>query len=417
MQQRDNQLEKLTAHLFRENAGKMAAVLSRRFGLEQLDTILDCIQDTFEAALVRWRYGNVPDNPAAWLMTVSRHKLINALQRNARMNLEETITTQEITTQTDFVIDEQHILDSQLRLLLACCQPVISEKNQIILTLHILCGFGVPEIANALRMQQEAVKKSLTRSKALLRQQPLQQLTQASPIDGDRLPLVLTILYLLFNEGYKTTRKAKGIDPDLCYEAIRLTRIVFDTVTINREQTAALLALQFLTLSRFPARLTDAGEWLSLEEQNRDLWDQRMITEGFSYLRKATQGRQISRYHFEALISSIHCCAKMFQDTDWPSIVMLYRQLEELHPEDASLTLNRIIAGSYYSDPTDCLHELNSTASLHQIPGFLLEAARGHLLQRAGLYADAANAYLLAKSLAQSPVDQRFLEKKIKACG
>jgi len=417
MQQKDSQLQKLTAHLFRENAGKMAAVLSRRFGLEQLDTILDCIQDTFEAALTRWRYGNVPDNPAAWLMTVSRNKLINALKRSARMNPEEMIIEQETITQPDFVIDEQHILDSQLRLLLACCQPVISEKNQIILTLHILCGFGVPEITNALRMQQEAVKKSLTRSKALLQQQPPQQLTRTSPIDSDRLPLVLTILYLLFNEGYKTTRKTKGIDPDLCYEAVRLTRIVFETVDINREQTAALLALQFLTLSRFPARLTDAGEWLSLEEQNRDLWDQRMITEGFSYLRKATQGRQISRYHFEALISSIHCCAKMFEDTDWPTIVMLYRQLEQLNPRDVSITLNRIIAESYYSDPLLCLHELNSIPAPDQIPGFLLEAARGHLLQRAGLYTDAANAYLLAKSLALSPVDQQLLGKKIKACG
>lgn len=415
--QQDNQLQQLTTHLFRENAGKMAAVLSRRFGLEHLDIILDCIQDTFEAALSRWRYGNVPDNPAAWLMTVSRNKLINALKRHARISLEETLTTQETSSQPDFDIDEQHILDSQLRLLLACCQPLISQKNQIILTLHILCGFGVPEIANALRMQPEAVKKSLTRSKALLQQQPPQQLTQAPPIDNHRLPLVLTILYLLFNEGYKTTRKTKGIDPDLCYEAIRLTRIVFETVDIDREQTAALLALMFLTLSRFPARLTDAGEWLSLEDQNRDLWDQRMITEGFSYLRKAAYGNQISRYHLEALISSIHCSAKKFEDTDWPTIVSLYRQLEQLHSADASLILNRIIAQSYYSDPLDCLHELNSTPFLHQIPVFLLEAARGHFLQRAGLYAPAANAYILAKSLALSPVDQRFLEKKINACG
>ncbi|MDF2382755.1 sigma-70 family RNA polymerase sigma factor [Nostoc ellipsosporum NOK] len=413
---KDSQLQQLTAHLFRENAGKMAAVLSRRFGLEQLEIILDCIQDTFETALTRWRYGNVPDNPGGWLMTVCRHKVINALKRNARTDLKETIDTEETSAQPDPVIDDQHIRDSQLRLLVACCQPAISERNQIMLTLHILCGFGVPEIANALRMQQEAVKKSLTRSKTLLQQQTPQQLIQAYPIDTNRLPLVLTILYLLFNEGYKTTRKPTGIDTDLCYEAIRLTRIIFETVGINCEQTAALLALMFFTLSRFPARLTEAGEWLSLEEQDRDLWDRRMITEGFSYLRKATRGKNLSRYHLEAIISSLHCSAGKFEETDWPAIVRIYQQLEQLNPGDTSLAFNRIIAAGYYTDPLKCLHELNEH-SFSQVPAFLREAAKGHLLQRAGLCTEALAAYHIAKALAPSPVDRRFLEKKIKACG
>lgn len=394
----------------------MAAVLSHRFGLEHLETILDCIQDTFESALIRWRYGNIPDNPAAWLMTVSRNKLINALKRKAKTRLEEHISLPGNEEQPDPAIDEQQIRDSQLRLLLACCQPAISERNQIILTLHILCGFGVPEIANALRMQHEAVKKSLTRSKALLRQQSPQQLTSPSSFGSSRLPLVHTILYLLFNEGYKTTRSKSGIDPDLCYESIRLARIVFETNDINRPQTAALLSLMFFTSSRLPARLTDTGEWLSLEEQDRSLWDQRLITEGFLYLREATKSSEPGRYHLEALISSLHCSAKKFEDTDWSRIVFLYRQLEKLQPDDPSVIFNRIIAESYYSPPLDCLQELNQLKGSVYIAAFLLEAARGHLLQRAGKFIDAVAAYRLAKSIALSPVDQRFLDKRIDAC-
>ncbi|MES2689202.1 MAG: sigma-70 family RNA polymerase sigma factor, partial [Bacteroidota bacterium] len=204
-------INKLTAHLFRENSGKMIAVLSRMFGLKQIDLVEDIIQDTFETALSKWRFSGVPDNPSGWLMQVAKNKSLNALKRdNKTQSFSPSVYLAHFDAgfenEFDLLLSPGEVKDSQLRLLFTCCHPGFSQKNQIIITLHILCGFGVPEIANALLMNEEAVKKALTRTKSSLRQ--LDHILQTNVITQweERIKTVHTVIYLMFNEGYKTTR-------------------------------------------------------------------------------------------------------------------------------------------------------------------------------------------------------------------
>ena len=217
-------MAELTAHLFRENSGKMLAVLSRMFGLSKIDFVMDVVQDTFETALIKWKFSGVPDNPSGWLMQVAKNKALNVFKRESKSkSFSPSVYLSHFESgmeaQFNILLSPKEIKDSQLRLLFACCHPDFATKNQIMITLNILCGFGVPEIASALMMNDEAVKKALTRSKAQLKR--LDTILEAHIItqSGERMKTVQTILYLMFNEGYKTTRSHEAINNGLCFEA------------------------------------------------------------------------------------------------------------------------------------------------------------------------------------------------------
>ncbi|MBZ4187273.1 RNA polymerase sigma factor [Niabella beijingensis] len=374
----------LADRLFREQSGVMTAVLINRFGAAHLDTVLDAVQDAFEAALKRWRFSGIPDNPEAWLMTVARNNAINRINRDKKLYPDSALPEMQEQAIPEPGLPASFVQDSQLRLLLACCHPELSEKSRIIITLSVLCGFGTTEIAGALLMQKEAVKKSLTRAKAVLRnsgrlfETPLVENLQA------RSDTVHTVLYLIFNEGYRTTRGTSGISHELCFEAMRLTKIVYEHDTGNGA-SAALLALQFFNAARFPARISAEGEWLTLEEQDRSLWDQALIGEGFYYLPR--QQPPLNRYYLEALIASVHCTAAFFSETNWQQIAVLYQALEQLVPGSDIIVLNRIIAESYTGmnlkellDRLETLHSLIADGK-----GFEWTMARAHLLCRLGL--------------------------------
>lgn len=415
-------INQLTAHLFRENSGKMVAVLSRMFGLSQIEVVLDVVQDTFETALTKWRFSGIPDNPSGWLMQVAKHKALNTFKRENKtqahspsiyLNHFDTKFEQEL----DILFSTKEIKDSQLRLLFACCHPDFSTKNQIIITLNILCGFGVPEIANALLMNDEAVKKALTRSKFSLSK--LDALLQTNIItqSDERIKTVQTILYLLFNEGYKTTRSKDAIDNDLCFEAIRLAKLLENDNGIANSETEALLALMFFSLSRFPARLSTNDEWLTLAEQDRSKWNKVFIEEGYYYLNKATQHQTVTRFHIEAIIASLHCSAQTFEETNWDKIAALYRLLEQIEPASPLVSLNRIIAESYLPGSTGSIQALTEIA-VHDIlkNSFLVPAAMGDIYKRKGELQNARKAYEHALALSVSPIDKRFLTKKILLC-
>lgn len=398
----------------------MVAVLSRIFGLNQIEIIMDVVQDTFESALKKWKFSGIPENPSAWLMTVARNKALNTIKREARSislstsknDLEHAVPDSSF----DIIDSEKQVTDSQLYLLLSCCQPEISSKNQVIITLHVLCGFGVPEIANGLLMKDEAVKKALTRSKLLLRKS--KNIFEA-PLNSkliEKGETIQTILYLIFNEGYKTTRAKDGISHDLCYEAIRLTRLIHQSNHLCFE-ASALLALMFFNLSRFPARVTDEGEWLTIEEQDRTLWNKTFIEEGFHYLKLATQSGILSRLHLEAIISSIHCAAASFEETDWGKIVFLHRQLEILEPDSPVISLNRIIAESYINNSESLINEIVALEShFSSDKKSLLYAAKGDLYKRMRKVKDAQNAFRTAIEYSRSPMDTNFLYRRMHQC-
>lgn len=402
----------LADRLFREQSGVMTAVLVSRFGTSHLDAVLDAVQDAFEAALRRWRFSGVPDNPAAWLMAVARNNAINRISRDQKLHPDLLLPDIVEDPEPELPLPASFVQDSQLRLLLACCHPELSEKSQIMITLSVLCGFGTAEIAGALLMQKEAVKKSLTRAKAVLRNSgrlfgaPLVQGLQA------RRNTVHTVLYLLFNEGYRTTRGAGGISKELCFEAMRLTKIVYDHDATNNE-AAALLALQFFSTARFPARINTDGEWLGLEEQDRSRWNQALIRQGFCYLPK--QQPPLNRYYLEALIASVHCTTPLFSETNWQQIAVLYRSLEQLVPGSDIIALNRIIAESYTATAIHSLLDRLETlrSLLVDGKGFEWTMTKGHLYERMGANTRAIAAFKEALQYAGTAANRQFVLRKI----
>jgi len=394
----------------------MVAVLSRMFGLQQMDMVLDTVQDTFEAALQKWRFSGIPDHPAGWLMQVAKNKALNTIKRAGKTrafspSVYAVKFDESFEKPFEILLSPDEIKDSQLRLLFTCCHPDLPVKSQMIITLYLLCGFGVPEIANALLMKEEAVKKSLTRIKASLRKRDDMLQHNISRWD-ERIKTVLTILYLMFNEGYKTTRRQEAIGHDLCYEAIRLAKVLENDHDPSNHEINALLALMFFTISRFPARLEPGNAWLTLEEQDRSKWNTVFMEEGHYYLRRLTRSDTVTRFHIEALIASLHSAAPTFDKTDWEKITALYRQLEHIEPSPL-VTLNRIIAESYLnpSYSIQALDELEVRQDLKD--NFLLPAAKADIYKRKREFKNALTCYKKALDLSVSPADRKFLTKKI----
>ncbi len=412
------QTDQLAAHLFRHSAGKMTAVLTRQFGLSKLDMILDAVQDSFEMALTRWRYGNIPQQPEAWLMTVARNKLINRLKKDTRYDdIDETQPAIETyTTYDHIIVNDELVSDSQLQLLLTCCHPGFSLKNQVSITLYVLCGFGIPEIANALLTNRETIKKAITRCKSQLKEQETLYLPKSKLILEQHIHTVHTVLYLLFNEGYKTTRTDTGINRDMCFEALRLTKLLLQH-PLALPQTHALLALMFFNTARFPARIADTGEWLTLEKQDRGLWLQPLIQEGFYHLEQAAYTNEINKYHIEALISSIHCSSSSFAQTPWQKILDLYKHLETIEPPSSLLQLNKIIAQAYTDIQLVDLDALDKLENfLHADNRFLYYVTRAHVYRRLKHIPEAIKNYRQAFELAVSAIDKRFIQTQLSAC-
>lgn len=410
----------MAAHHFREHSGMMVAALTRVYGLHRLDSVMDGVQDTFETAISKWPISGIPDNPSAWLMKVARNKLVNILKRESKVQYNDPTLISFETSDTEYEpvisLNDKEISDSQLHLLLACCHPALSQRNQIILTLHILCGFGVPEIANALLMSHEAVKKALTRSKAVLRNAGVLFGMQVKEQLHTQIKIVHSILYLMFNEGYKVTRGTTGINKDLCYEAIRLAKIILSGSPAHVE-TNALLALMFFHVSRFPARLSGTEEWLTLEEQNRSLWDRAFITEGIYYLNRAAGIDKPCKFYLEALIASVHGLSTDFHKTNWKTISCLYRHLEVLEPDSPLVRLNRIIADSYLLEPATLIQELEVMETIMADKHtFAFLTTKGYLYEKAKNTEEAIKVYQKALTHAEAKPDEAFIRRKLNEC-
>lgn len=393
-------LNKLTAHLFREQAGKMTGVLARIFGLHQVDRIQDIVQETFETALHAWRFKGVPAAPEAWLMRVARNKALNAFRRDSRLRPLPAVLLAETDGSEEQVFDRVllpgEVQDSTLRLLFVCVQLDFPVRNRVLLTLHLLCGFGVKELAGALLMQEETVKKALFRMKAELKQQRTLWDRAVPQLTAARAHVARLVLYLMFSEGYKTTRSRVVINHALCYEAMRLTTLLLDCSASADGETEALLALQFFALARFEARLDAAGAIVLLEEQDRSRWEARYVAQGNAHLREARNQQAAGRYYLEALISSLHCAAPTSAETDWCTIVFLYAQLEALHPT-VHVRLNHLLARSRCEAPAAVLPALDALcAETGGQQHGLLTAARADVLARAGRNAEAREAFAQA---------------------
>lgn len=332
-------------HLFRNEYGKLVALLTNKYGISFLEQIEDAAQDTFLKAMQVWGYQSIPDNPTAWLFRVAQNRLIDILRRDKKSDLVgHKPFPVEKTNKENKVVLEDAIEDSQLKMIFACCHPSLSQEYQIILSLKLMGGFSNKELADALLKKEDTIAKSFTRAKKQFREKvqfpqiPVQMGLQS------RLFQVFHIIYLLFSEGYAATTGEQLLKRDICYEALRLALLLRGNKYCYHPNLEALIALMCFHTSRFDSRLDEQGELISLEDHDREKYDQELIRIGIFHLENAgTSDRLPSMYHLEAARSFYHSTAKTFEQTDWESILYLYDVQLKRH-YSPMVVLNRIVA-------------------------------------------------------------------------
>lgn len=334
----------LIPHLFRTEYRKIVSVLCRRFGFEQMEIAEDIASDTFLTAAQTWSYKGFPPNPTAWLYNVAKNKAKNHLQRDTifENKVSPEIKNDESTAEWELDLSSQNIKDSQLQMMFAICHPVIPPEAQIGLSLRILCGFGIDEVAEAFLTNKDTINKRLYRAKEKIRSEKIKiEMPGTAEIDA-RLENVLTTIYLLFSEGYYSVSQSQVLRKELCFEAMRLCQMLIENESTNKPPVNALLALMYFHASRFEARTGQNGELILYDDQDVSLWDMDMVAKGAWYLNAATVGTKLSRYHLEA---SIAYWNTQKEDTaeKWENILQLYNRLLQIAYSPVA-ALNRTFA-------------------------------------------------------------------------
>jgi len=369
--------DQLIPHLFRTEYSKIVVVLGRLFGFEHIEIAEDIVSDTFMLAAESWGQKGIPANPVAWLYTVAKNRAKDHLKRNIIFHDKVMVAIQQDaseTYETEIDLSGKNIADSQLQMMFAICNPVIPVEAQIGLSLRILCGFGIEEIADAFLSNKETINKRLFRAKEKLRDEKVKIEFPATSALGDRLNTVLTTLYLLFNEGYYSQSQNIALRKDLCLEAMRLTYLLTENAITAQPAVYALLALMCFHASRFEARTGPQGESVLYGEQDTSLWDKELITRGQQYLNKASTGTKITKYHVEAAIAYWHT-QKTDSQEKWDAILQLYNTLLILEYSPIA-ALNRTYALAKTSGKENAIIEaeklnLNDNHLYHCLLGYL----------------------------------------------
>jgi RNA polymerase sigma-70 factor (ECF subfamily) len=337
--------QELIPHLFRTEYRKIVSVLCKRFGFDQIETAEDIAADTFLAASQTWAYKGIPQNPVAWLYFVAKNKAKNHLQRHIVFQSkvsDELKRSSDETDETEIDLSPQNINDSQLQMMFAICHSAISPEAQIGLSLRILCGFGIEEIADAFLSNKETINKRLFRAKEKLRKENVKiEFPGLAEIDK-RLATVLITLYLLFNEGYYSRGQDTVIRKNLCYEAIRLSTMLVENKLTNKPEVNALLALMYFQASRFDARIDQNGGLVLYDEQDPNLWDSELISKGAYFLNCASTGNTLSKYHMQAAIA-YWSTQKADTQEKWETVLQLYNHLLQIEYSPIA-ALNRTYA-------------------------------------------------------------------------
>jgi RNA polymerase sigma-70 factor (ECF subfamily) len=397
--------------LYREHWRRVVATTVRLTG--DFDLSEEAAQDAFVAALEQWPRDGAPENPFAWLVSAARHRVVDQLRRRARMASERPdIERLAALKESEIDLSEAAMVDDQLRLIFTCCHPAIALEAQVALTLRTICGLTTEEIARAFLAPVPTMAQRLVRVKRKIRDARLPFAMPPKSELAERLDSVMLVVYLVFTEGYAATSGAVLIRRQLCDEALRLGRLLCELLPRNPE-LRALLALMLLHDSRRTARTGPGGEIVTLEEQNRGLWDQKEIAEGLTLVESALRQGAASEYALQAAIAALHARAERVEDTDWRQIARLYDLLLHDHPSPV-VELNRAAAIAMADGPAAGLALLDEIDAKGELAGYyLLPAARADLLRRVGRSKEAAEAYRLALALVPTEPERLYLNRRL----
>jgi RNA polymerase sigma-70 factor, ECF subfamily len=408
-------VETVVADVFRQEWGRITAALIRQTG--DWDLAEECAQDAFAQAVRRWPGDGVPDRPGAWLMTVARNGAIDRLRRSStyRAKLEELAVMAAGETGTDhseLSADDSGVPDERLRLIFTCCHPALAMEARVALTLRTLAGLSTAEIARAFLVPEATMAKRLVRAKHKIANARIPYRVPPASALPQRVPGVLAVLYLVFNEGYAASGGDDLIRRDLCDQAVALTRVMADLLP-GEPEAKGLLALMLFHRARQAARVDDHGNLVTLEDQDRTRWDQAQIALARRHLADALAARRPGQYQIQAAIAGCHAAAPTAKATDWPRIARLYQHLADLTGSPV-VELNRAVAVTMAHGPAAGLALLQRLEAGGALAGYyLLPATRADFLRRLGRTEEAASAYEEAAALAGTAPERRFLNARL----
>jgi RNA polymerase sigma factor (sigma-70 family) len=415
------EISRLTEHLFRLESGKLVSVLTGLFGIDHLQLAEDVVQEALVRAFRTWPYYGIPKNPAAWITQTAKNLAYDLLRREKSFREKQTEIAVSVEQWSgDSVLDDSPLFDTEikddrLRLIFACCHPLIGQEAQTALALKTLCGFSAAEIAKAFLTTEAAIAKRLTRTRQKIRELRIPFEIPSGEEFLVRLNGVLQTLYLLFNEGYKASSGENLVREDLCYEAIRLATLLAEHPLANQARTHALVALMLLDAARLLARVDTEGNILRLKEQERSKWSRPMIERGILHLGQAAVGNELSEYHIQAGIAACHCMAEDYESTDWSRILSLYDQWTKMNSSPV-IALNRAVAVANVNGPGAGLEAVEAIRSRREMDSYyLLYAVLGEFEAQLNHLESAAAHFRKASQLTEVKSEREFLSKKVRA--